>query len=140
MCHKTNFHKFHLQTNLLKIWQNYDYQYLVTMRNITCILNEFYPKNDISAWDDDEPTNENKKLTLAQVFLDYTEYSTIQGLAYIFFSYQIFIGRVFWSLILTLLFTLGMYWCQQAYMDWTENPVLTTVTTTSYSINEVIMR
>jgi hypothetical protein len=41
-----------------------------------------------------EPPAENEKKTFKngyEIFLDYSEYSTIQGLIYIFFSYQVYI-------------------------------------------------
>jgi hypothetical protein len=71
------------------------------------------------------------------LFLDYTEYSTIQGLIYIFATYQTIIGRIFWTTVLLFMFSLGIYWCVQSYQNWKGNQVLTTVTTTDFSINEV---
>jgi hypothetical protein len=93
----------------------------------------------LSAWESKEEEKEAFK-TGYEVFLDYTEYSTIQGLIYIFFAYQTRFGKIFWSTALFLLFTLGIYWCAQAYQDWRTNPVLTTITTTAFSINEVIYK
>jgi len=63
-----------------------------------------------------------------------------KGLNYIFISYQTMIGRIFWTLTLILMFLLGSYWCNQSYQDWQDNPVQTTITTTSFPINEVIHR
>ena len=56
---------------------------------------------------------------------------------FIFNNQQTIIGRIFWSLVLILLFSLGLYWCAQSYQNWKNNPVLTTITTTTFSINEV---
>jgi len=73
-----------------------------------------------------------------ELFQDYTEYSTIQGLIYVFFPYQTRLGKIFWSLVLVVMVGLGIYWCTTAYMAWITQPVLTTVTTTAYPINQVI--
>ena len=71
------------------------------------------------------------------IFLEYSEYSTIQGLIYIFFAYQTIVGKIFWTIVLLLMLALGLYWCIQAYLDWQDKPVLTTITTTAYSVNKV---
>jgi hypothetical protein len=99
------------------------------------LLTAWYNENSING---KEP-GKNEKLSSAiyDLFLDYTEYSTIQGLIYIFFSYQTILGRIFWSLILILMFTLGVIWCKQAYDNWKQNPVLTTITTTAFPSDEV---
>ena len=94
------------------------------------------------AWDDVEEAKkdeEKKKVfsSSSEIFLDYTEYSSIQGLIYVFLSYQTIIGKIFWTSVLLFMFSLGLYWCIQAYQDWKNNPVLTTITTTAYSVNEV---
>ncbi len=73
------------------------------------------------------------------MFQDYTEYSTIQGLIYIFTPQQTTIGRIFWSVVLILMLMLGIYWCQEAYIAWKNQPVLTTVKTTAYPVYEVII-
>ena len=73
-----------------------------------------------------------------ELFLDYTEFSTIQGLIYIFISHQTIIGRIFWSVVIILMLMLGIYWCREAYNNWVNQPVLTTVTTTAYPANRVI--
>jgi hypothetical protein len=95
--------------------------------------------NFFSAWETKDNKNEMYKSGY-EVFLDYTEYSTMQGLIYIFASYQTRFGKFFWSAALVLLFSLGIYWCAQTYQDWRENPVLTTITTTAFSTNEVFLR
>ena len=63
----------------------------------------------------------------------------IQGLIYIFFSYQSWLGRLFWIVMIILMLMLGLYWCIQAYIDWRDKPVLTTITTTAYSVRKVII-
>jgi len=101
-------------------------------------------KSTFIAWDNVEPVDgkeERKEFhSFYELFLNYTEFSTIQGLNYIFISHQTMIGRIFWTLTLILMFLLGFYWCNQSYQDWQNNPVQTTITTTSFPINEVIHR
>ena len=94
----------------------------------------------LTAWDEKEEKSKATLRPLYEIFLDYTEYSTIQGLIYIFFTYQTRFGKIFWTSALILLFSLGIYWCTQAYQDWHANPVLTTITTTALSINEVCLK
>ena len=71
------------------------------------------------------------------IIKEYSEYSTIQGLIYLFFPYQTKLGKIFWTLVILLMLALGLYWCITAYMNWTNNPVLTTITTTAYSVKNV---
>jgi len=96
----------------------------------------FFPasNNDGSTSENEEKKKFN---SFYELFLDYTEFSTIQGLKYIFVSYQTIIGKLFWSMVVLLMLLLGLYWCNQSYQGWKDNPVQTMVTTTSFSINEV---
>ena len=85
-----------------------------------------------------KPEEEKKRFNSSyEIIVDYSEYSTIQGLIYIFFSYQTVFGQIFWILVVTLMFLLGVYWCYQAYDDWQTNPTLTTVITTAYPVKQV---
>ena len=61
----------------------------------------------------------------------------VQGLIYIFFSYQTLFGKVFWILVVLLMLILGLYWCVLAYINWQNKPVLTTITTTAYNVKQV---
>ena len=72
-----------------------------------------------------------------EVIRDYSEYSSIQGLIYIFQSNQTMIGKLFWILVVVLMLMLGAYWSVNAYNSWQEDPVLTTVTTTAYPVTQV---
>ena len=101
----------------------YDFSYFIPASN-----------NDTSTAENEEKKKFN---SFYELFLDYTEFSTIQGLKYIFVSYQTIIGKLFWSMVVLLMLLLGLYWCNQSYQDWKDNPVQTMVTTTSFSINEV---
>jgi hypothetical protein len=68
---------------------------------------------------------------------DYAEYSTIMGLVYLFFSYQTTFGQIFWIITVILMTILGLYWCIEAYIQWRERPVLTTIRTTAYAVKSV---
>ena len=72
-----------------------------------------------------------------EILAEYAEYSTIMGLIYLFFSYQTNFGRIFWIITIILMAILGLYWCIEAYNQWQERPVLTTITTTAYAVESV---
>ena len=72
-----------------------------------------------------------------EVIRDYSEYSSIQGLIYIFQSNQTIIGKLFWVLVVVLMLMLGAYWSADAYNSWQDDPVLTTVTTTAFPVTQV---
>ena len=74
---------------------------------------------------------------ISNVVKDYSEYSSIQGLIYIFQSNQTIVGRLFWILVVILMLMLGSYWSVDVYNSWQENPVLTTVKTTAFPITKV---
>ncbi len=63
--------------------------------------------------------------------------SAFQGLNYIFFEYQTRFGKLIWTLVIFLLMILGLYWCIQTYQNWDDNPVLTTITTSDYPVQNV---
>ena len=73
----------------------------------------------------------------AKIFLDYTVHSTIQGLIYLFISYQTKFGKAFWSLVLILMLTLGLYWCAQAYYNWSAQPAFTTIKSAEMPVEQV---
>jgi hypothetical protein len=41
------------------------------------------------------------------------------------------------SVVVILMATLGIYWSVIAYVEWTDSPVITTVETTAFAINNV---
>ncbi len=94
-----------------------------------------------SAWskDDEDEDDETKRpfKSSYEIWVEYTEYSTWMGLIYIFFNYQTMIGRIFWIIVMILMAALGLYWCIKAYLDWQDKPVLTTITTTAFSVKGV---
>ena len=64
---------------------------------------------------------------------EYSEYSTIAGCLYIFMADQRFAGRLFWTILITMMLVLGLYWSIFLYNNWDDNPVTTTVTTTGWN-------
>ena len=79
----------------------------------------------------------NKSKEMFQIIKDYSEYSSIQGLIYIFMSQQTGVGRLFWILIVILMLMLGTYWSSNAYDSWQNDPVLTTVKSTAFPVTHV---
>jgi hypothetical protein len=95
---------------------------------------------NFTAWNESKDEEEKKKSPFNssyEILAEYAEYSTIMGLIYLFFSYQTTFGRVFWIITIILMTVLGLYWCIQAYIEWKERPVLTTITTTAYAVKSV---
>jgi hypothetical protein len=77
------------------------------------------------------------KNNLYNIFKDYSEHSTIQGVIYIFQTNQTQVGKVFWSIVTIAMIILGTYWSICAYQDWRENPVVTTIKTSALPIKEI---
>ncbi len=68
---------------------------------------------------------------------DYSEYSTIQGIIYIFQSKQTAFGKLFWTFVIIVMLLLGTYWSVAAYNNWQSNPVVTTVKTSAFPVQEL---
>ena len=71
------------------------------------------------------------------IIKDYSEYSSVQGILYIFQSKQTTFGKIFWSAVVFLMIVLGCYWSLIAYNDWVNNPVVTTINTTAYPVGNL---
>jgi len=63
-----------------------------------------------------------------------------QGLLYIAFPCQSAKVNIFWSVIIFLLVVFGFYWCMSVYHGWMSNPVLTTIVTAAYPVENVSNR
>jgi hypothetical protein len=83
----------------------------------------------------EKPPSQGKEMY--STIKDYSEYSTIQGVIYIFQTNQTQIGKVFWSMVIIAMLALGTYWSVCAYQDWLNNPVMTTIKTSALSIKEI---
>ena len=71
------------------------------------------------------------------IIKEYSEYATIQGLVYLSLPDQSSFGKFFWTLVIFLMMIMGLCWCIEAYQNWKDQPVLTTITTTAYSVKQV---
>ena len=73
------------------------------------------------------PGGEKFREKARNIFFGYTECASVQGLFYIFDRKQSNLGRIFWILVVSLMFVLGFYWCVQQYQNWKSSPVTTTI-------------
>jgi len=64
------------------------------------------------------------------LLLEYGQSSTIAGLQYAFKPKQSFFGRLFWIFTVCILTLLGAWLSVENYLQWKDNPVLTTISTT----------
>ena len=74
---------------------------------------------------------------LLDTIRSYSEYSTIQGIIYIFQSNQSLAGKIFWIFIVSLFLYLGVIFSQSAFTSWKNSPVLTTLTSTAYPVKKI---
>ena len=62
--------------------------------------------------------------SLFKRFKEFTEYTTTQGLVYIFSKDISSFGKTFWILAVTLMFSIGMFWTVEMYTNWDDQQVL----------------
>ena len=74
---------------------------------------------------------------MMETLKNYSEISTIQGIVYIFQSGQSVAGRLFWILVVVLMMSLAIFWSLQAYWEWQDSPVLTTLKTPAMAIKDI---
>ena len=80
---------------------------------------------------------QSKQKEIVHIINEYSGYSTIQGIVYIFQTDQSLAGRLVWISNVASMILLGGYWSLQSYADWQNNPVLTTVATTAFPITAI---
>ena len=56
--------------------------------------------------------------------IEFSEYSTIQGIVYVFSSNTKLLGKVYWLISICVLISLGLYWTADIYMSWQSQQVL----------------
>lgn len=56
---------------------------------------------------------------------------------YIFQKHQSGVGKLLWIVVVTFLTLLGAYWSKNAYQNWINNPVLTTIASSATSLSEI---
>jgi hypothetical protein len=54
---------------------------------------------------------------------EFSEQTTIQGMAYIFGSGMNLFTRMFWLVVVVAMLATGTYWSIQMYIDWNNNQV-----------------
>ena len=77
------------------------------------------------------------KTKIAHLLREYSQNSTIAGLHYVFESKQSGFGGLLWSFIILFLTLSGVYVSVESYIQWKNEPVLTTVATTGFSVESV---
>ena len=80
---------------------------------------------------------DNCKQKIWSILQEYGQTSTVAGLHYAFEPKQSRLANVIWILLILTLTSLGVYVSIKSYIQWQEEPVVTTVTTTGLPISEV---
>ena len=62
--------------------------------------------------------------------MEYAANTTIGGISYIFDGALLILERLLWLVVFVVLVILAVYWSLEAYQQWKESPVLTSVKTT----------
>ena len=74
---------------------------------------------------------------LTRTLVEYGGSTTLHGLPYILEDGRLLLERVLWVVLVTLCAILSFYWTYQIYKSWDESPILTTVGTTEYDIEQI---
>ena len=74
--------------------------------------------------------------SLSEVFHEYVEHASIQGLNYLFLFTTSPFGKVFWCITVMAAVSQGFYWCDVTYQLWSTKPVITTIGSTSLPVQE----
>ena len=74
----------------------------------------------------------NRDEEILRILQQYSTKSTIAGLHYAFEPKQSKIVNILWLLAIIVLTVLGAYFSIQSYIDWDNEPVVTTVTSTGF--------
>jgi hypothetical protein len=61
--------------------------------------------------------------SILKISQEYTEYATIQGLAYIFSKSISIFGKIYWILSVLGMISAGMYWTVGMYTGWHNHQV-----------------
>ena len=68
---------------------------------------------------------------------EYSSASTTHGIAYVFEDDRLLIERVLWVIVIGIAIYIAAFFSIQAYINWQDDPVLTSVGTTGYPIEKV---
>ena len=75
--------------------------------------------------------------TMIRNIREYAENTTIHGINYIFESGIPFIERLLWIVTMIIMLCFASLLSIDAYIEWEDNPVVTTVKSTGTSIKEI---
>ena len=78
----------------------------------------------------EEIADNGLRTDLSNMVHEYSEYSTVAGILYIFMPDQNVAGKMFWILVILFMLGLSTYWSIWLYNDWEDSPVITSATTT----------
>ena len=70
--------------------------------------------------------NKSKGKELYDTIQEYSEYSTVAGILYIFMPQQTTAGKLFWVFVILSMLALSIYWSAVLYFQWegqTDNPM-----------------
>jgi hypothetical protein len=82
-------------------------------------------------------TNKAKGKELYDMVQEYSEYSTVAGILYIFMPQQTTAGKMFWVLVVVSMLALSTYWSVVLYFQWEGQTVITTVLTAALPVNQI---
>ena len=78
-----------------------------------------------------------KKKPCFKTLKEYSASSTTHGISYVFEDDRLLIERFLWVVVIIIAIYIAASFSIQAYVNWQENPVLTSVGTTGYPIEKV---
>jgi hypothetical protein len=79
----------------------------------------------------------SKRKELYNMVQEYSEYSTVAGILYIFMPQQTNAGKLFWVLVVVSMLALSIYWSVVLYFQWEGQTVITTVLTAALPVNQI---
>ena len=80
---------------------------------------------------------DRKRGPLTKTLVEYGGSTTIHGLPYILEDGRLFLERVLWVVLVILGTFISLFFTLSIYKSWDESPILTTVGTTEYDIEQI---
>jgi hypothetical protein len=77
------------------------------------------------------------KQKVSDILKSFTSQSTIAGLYHVSLNDETLLGKIFWLLSIVVLTFLGVFVSVQNYLDWKNEPVVTTVASTGYPVSGI---
>ena len=79
-------------------------------------------------------SQQKRSTALESILKEYVQTSTVAGLHFAFDRAQPKFGQVLWLALVIALTMAGIYSSVQSYIDWRDDPVVTTISSTGFSI------